>query len=214
MLCVRWNWIVWNGHKICLPLNLVHSCGIRHPNDPIMKMCSIHVLRSWWSNISKQHKDVLTCHQLKKNVTSGILWILSLKYEITTSQSVSGYFSLSLSSSLLSLARHFLCAHEIKINILADDDAVYWSIARQIKIPNWTIKLTSEPLLPACHFGNVYKLYCVTHVEPSLIYTDQKVSCSHDRSQKLYTLKKWDRKKNTSTHYISIVVVSLICAYH
>lgn len=31
-----------------------------------------------------------------------------------------------------------------------------------------------ESLLPACHLGNVYKLYCVTYVNLSLIYTDQK----------------------------------------
>lgn len=48
------------------------------------------------------------------------------------------------------------------------------------KLPNEdtksTIKLTYESLLLACHLGNVYKLYCVTYVNLSLIYTDQKVN--------------------------------------
>lgn len=45
----------------------------------------------------------------------------------------------------------------------------------KMKTPKWTIKLTYDSLLLACHLGNIYKLYCVTQVDPSLIYTDQKV---------------------------------------
>lgn len=54
------------------------------------------------------------------------------------------------------------------------------------KIDLWTV-IACMPF-----WKYIYELYCVTYVELSLIYTDQKVSCSHDDVIDRTRKKKYD----------------------
>lgn len=81
-----------------------------------------------------------------------VFWLLSLNVKLRH-HNRRALFSLRALS--LSLSRFSTLWHEIEVSTFYAT-LLCSSIARQINIPKWTIKLTSEPLLLACHFGNVY----------------------------------------------------------